>query len=561
MRLVFVVSIVSLTTAALSNLGGLADTGIFVFGLVFMALIGWHATRSDVLYQRGSNTLWTRPDCSPYAAPLSQTTAVCAAPIRTSHSCRSPRAVALTSPAFVPWECALVNVSTCGQAGTIRLYERYTGLEVVDRWRRVDGSLSDRVMQLVRPYGYYQGVEERERLHEIAEPALHAFMAASHRPKRNALRAAIESAESNYQSHRADRTISRDGSRIGGTLKHLLSPRHSPRRSPHNTPRSKHTAHAAQSSELQAAKDLIVASTLQRAWRERRSRQINQVVSGWLLKTASSSGPLETPRTVERLRELITPRSVVMATAMHPPPSPPLSHDLSFGKTDASEKSASLLAEGSQSARQPQSPRQLRRPSLARTPSRLPKVEEAAPPERVVSGADLRALLPMERPTPRFERWFVLDVQASTLCIYGSDDEHKARANPRLSIPLAGYVALLVGANGTALDGDTMIALLPRHVAGDVCSSPPGGEESRRALESRRAFPLGAMGAAGSMTAHAESALEGRSWYLKAKKNDETFQWLVWLRRAGAAASITVVDQRADQLPRLSIPPPSASDM
>ena len=40
--------------------------------------------------------------------------------------------------------------------GTIRLYERYTGLEVVDRWRRVDGTLSDRVMQLVRPYGAYQ---------------------------------------------------------------------------------------------------------------------------------------------------------------------------------------------------------------------------------------------------------------------------------------------------------------------------------------------------------------------------------------------------------------------
>jgi hypothetical protein len=113
-RLVFVLSLMSLTLAGLSILMALSDTLIWIASVSIMVGVGWHATRSD--------------------------------------------------------------------GGTVRLYEKYTGLQVNDRWK--DSNFVEKLVNLARPFGYEEGAELVERRHETLDPALLAFSKEAEKARR-----------------------------------------------------------------------------------------------------------------------------------------------------------------------------------------------------------------------------------------------------------------------------------------------------------------------------------------------------------------------------------------
>ena len=401
-RLMFVISIVSLTVASLSCIAALADTLILLVAAAVLGGFAWHATTSD--------------------------------------------------------------------AGTVRLYERYTGLTITDRWPSFhDAKFVDRVMELLRPYGFVHGSEEREILHERAEPAVEALM------RRLALSRKVRK-DLEHKGFSELRQPGKSKTRIGGILS---SPARLIR------PRGLTRERAVRGGEMTAAvarAQRRSAMVLQAAWRERHAMRPEEC-SGWLFKTASSNGPIDSPRgtihgTGHSLRDVV------------------VSHRGTRSEAHSPDVASGSLAAGGVGITEPM----------------------------VVTSRELQDLLPMVEPT--FARWCVLNVPAASLAIYTTDADIVMGLPPKIYIKdLRSYAAIRLQGD----QGRHVIALLPRQPQSQTynldAGAAPGGDDAA---------------SRGRMLDQATSVPEGRSWYLQAKRDQHTFQWLVWLRRAGAASSVLV---------------------
>ena len=184
-RLVFVIALVSLLTAALLMVGALADTAILLICAVIFGFTCWHAVKSD--------------------------------------------------------------------SATVRVYERYTGLTIEDRWLGASNGGIEQLKQLLIPYGMDDDRTGRERLHDRADPVIERLM--------KKVMGDIEE---------------------GTTWGHIF----------------KKAARGRDLGKASKLSDEECAIALQRFWR-RKSAILNQqrgkhvVRTGWLLKTPSGAGPLE----------------------------------------------------------------------------------------------------------------------------------------------------------------------------------------------------------------------------------------------------------------------------
>jgi len=140
--------------------------------------------------------------------------------------------------------------------GTIRLYERFTDLEVKDRWR--GGEMGTRLISLASPYGYIDSKTKVEKLHQVADPV----MAALHHELNKKKGIAELAAQTQAWSRMRDIA----------------------------TPEGEPTGNSTLGSILQNS-----ARLLQVKWR-RRKRKATDPIGGWLDKTASGEGPLQTVR-------------------------------------------------------------------------------------------------------------------------------------------------------------------------------------------------------------------------------------------------------------------------
>jgi len=77
--------------------------------------------------------------------------------------------------------CAVIFGFTCWHAvksdsGTVRVYERYTGLTIQDRWLGASSGGIEQLKELLIPYGMDDARTGRERLHDRADPVIERLM-------------------------------------------------------------------------------------------------------------------------------------------------------------------------------------------------------------------------------------------------------------------------------------------------------------------------------------------------------------------------------------------------
>ena len=150
--------------------------------------------------------------------------------------------------------CAVIFGFTCWHAvksdsGTVRVYERYTGLTIQDRWLGASSGGIEQLKELLIPYGMDDARTGRERLHDRADPVIERLM-------KKML--------------------------VGDIMEGIF----------------KKAARGRDLGKASKLSDEECAIALQRFWR-RKSAILNQqrgkhvVRTGWLLKTPSGAGPLE----------------------------------------------------------------------------------------------------------------------------------------------------------------------------------------------------------------------------------------------------------------------------
>ena len=152
--------------------------------------------------------------------------------------------------------------ATASDDGTIRLYERYTGLDVKDRWRA--GERVSRLRDLLTPYGYADAKTKVEKLHEVADPVMAAMLHEIGKKKKGVDELSAQS-QAWIRMRNMGEPKDDDDEPKGSWVSSLQG--------------------SVQSS----------ASFLQAQWRRRRKRSTDPT-AGWLLKTASGEGPLEKVR-------------------------------------------------------------------------------------------------------------------------------------------------------------------------------------------------------------------------------------------------------------------------
>ena len=214
-RLVFILSLVSLSVGALAMLAGIADTLLMLLGFVISAFVACHASMSDL--------------------------------------------------------------------GTVRLYEKYTGLRVNDRWSF--DNIGTVVTDLARPFGFAEGPEERELLHDKADSFVAAISLQAARARSERV-----TAELGQQLHQSAKWATAKLSLFKqGTyeLHESVLDRRPPK--PGGPQPAAGTDHPSKPAMVGGA------LMLQQAWRERRAKRATDHV-GWLHKTASGSGPIEKMR-------------------------------------------------------------------------------------------------------------------------------------------------------------------------------------------------------------------------------------------------------------------------
>jgi len=173
-------------------------------------------------------------------------TALCLAVLGMLPALADPQWVIMTFSIFalVGWH------AITSDEGTIRLYERFTDLEIKDRWR--GGEMGTRLINLASPYGYMDSKTKVEKLHEVADPV----MAALHHHLNEKKCVAELAAQTQAWSRMRDIA----------------------------TPEDEPTGNLQNSARL-----------LQVQWR-RRKRKATDPTGGWLDKTASGEGPLQKVR-------------------------------------------------------------------------------------------------------------------------------------------------------------------------------------------------------------------------------------------------------------------------
>ena len=152
--------------------------------------------------------------------------------------------------------------ATTSDEGTVRLYERFTDLEVKDRWRA--GERMARLKDLLTPYGYTDAKTKVEKLHEVADPVMAALKHELDKKKKGV---AELSAQSEAWS-RMREVVEPENAATGGKGRVVSGLQGSVQRG---------------------------AGFVQGQWR-RRKKKSTDPVGGWLLKTASGEGPLEKVR-------------------------------------------------------------------------------------------------------------------------------------------------------------------------------------------------------------------------------------------------------------------------
>ena len=391
--------------------------------------------------------------------------------------------------------------ASCSDRGTVRLYERYTQLEIRDRWTTRSQSRYEVLIDLLTPYGYMTSTK-RERFHDAADPVISAlatqvFRGASTReakakgmqtaaPEWSVFRDNMAKGGSTWTSFLDDVSGKKPAQPAGrGTnpaellLGGARGIRDGLSKGLGAVGTAARNANGVASSVASSVGDAVRrpaevggAVIVQQAWRRHvdASRPPDGVHAGYLFKTSSGTGPLE------RLRE-------------------------AREAAEADEQDAGVGE----------------------------------------SSALLIDIADMPPPKPRFARWFVLDERRATLAIYTDQADYNAGRQPKGYIDnLRSYAVLRL----KGVDGITL-AVLP-HTGIANTGRPPSPIQA-----SADARPAAAAGVAAHKTpsvrtpsvrtpsraaATVEVAGEEKSWYLRAADDRATDEWCRMLHRAGAPA-------------------------
>ena len=287
--------------------------------------------------------------------------------------------------------------------GTVLLYQRYTGLEVKDRWNH---NWREQMFDLLLPFGFgnHSSAKQYQFLRERADPAVSAFVKAGQDHRRNrgslidgggglgaddaAAGWGIKGAISRGHMKKAKlaSTRAREYTRRG-----KRAPKEVPKDNGLTSPTSVQSAQSAKNGDDERGGMFgwldtdglqeVSASLIQNVWRAGKVDKSKDLwYADWLFKTASGSGP------VEKLREAWSNMNATGST---------------------------------------------RAPSL---------------PDLPVTD-------------PRFSRWFVLTASKGTLSIFTTENDHLVGAPAKGEVKqLRAYAVLRL----KAADGTLILALLPR---------------------------------------------------------------------------------------------------
>ena len=311
--------------------------------------------------------------------------------------------LAFTVFVFTGWH------ATMSDKGTIILYERYTGLEVKDRWH--GEKWREQIRDLLLPFGIgnHSSALRYKELRDKAESGISAFLSAGKDHKRMAGRSSDDSEENDSSFDRygapalrdalknihikrarlatrtrqretiADRSVKKDGIlSLRGARGGTAATRGGTAATPSGDAQSGGEGFPFSGPQLMA----ISAELIQSVWRAGKvSVTREDWHGGWIWKTASGSGP------VEKLRE-------------------------AWATLDANGTTA------------------------------IPSVSELTPN------------------MPRYKRWFVLNPQKGTLGIYTNDDDHRTGQPTKGEVKsISAYAAMRLA---SPVDGRLLLALLPR---------------------------------------------------------------------------------------------------
>jgi hypothetical protein len=128
-------------------------------------------------------------------------------------------------------------------------------------------------------------------------------------------------------------------------------------------------------------------------------------------------------------------------------------------------------------------------------------------------------VLQLSPPTPSFERWFVLDRRKACLAIYTSKEDQTQGFAPKGVVRKLPKFAVVEVRGG---DGLLSLALLPRAALDGKRPTPPASA------------PVGgAPVPAPSSSPASVASVDGKSWYLRGKSEEQTEEWMRWLSEAG----------------------------
>ena len=171
--------------------------------------------------------------------------------------------------------------ATKSDQGTLRLYERYTGLEMQDRWQHSEKTTCQVFMDLVMPFGY-QTKTHRERLHSSADPVVSAIIT---RVQEGRFARAVK--DGNAPEWGRVRSQLRHHGGVAGMVERLDQT--------DMTAEEKTVQRGILKGASRAMKQMEAggALILQQKWRHRKEARGEGVFAGWLMKTASGDGPIE----------------------------------------------------------------------------------------------------------------------------------------------------------------------------------------------------------------------------------------------------------------------------
>lgn len=309
--------------------------------------------------------------------------------------------------------------------GTVILYQRYTGLEVKDRWH--GEKWREQIRDLLLPFGIgnHSSALRYKELRDKAESGISAFLSAGRDHKKMAGRLAGDGSElEDGFFDRYGAIALRDAlKKVHIKRARLVSSRREESIADRSAKkesgiRSMRGGISASSGTAQASSEpgfpfsgkefmALSAELIQSVWRAGKvSESREEWHGGWVWKTASGTGP------VEKLREAW----------------------------------ASVDANGS---------------------ATIPKVSELAPN------------------APRYRRWFVINVRKGMLSIYTNDDDHRTGQPSKGEVKQLSAYAVMRLASRT--DGRIVLALLPRAAVDSKVAPSPS--PVKNAFMSGRAAP------------------------------------------------------------------------